>query len=43
MDILQNKFRQQLGEIAASGMVGKDEYGKTVIFVAQQPEAIFGE
>jgi hypothetical protein len=43
MDILQNGFRQKLGDVAASGMVGKDENGKTMIFVAQQPEAIFGE
>lgn len=41
MEVFKNKFREQVSDVFNSGMIGKDEFGKTVVYLADNYEDIY--
>jgi len=42
MAVFNNEFRQQIVDVFGAGMMGKDESGKTIVYVAKNYEDISG-
>lgn len=41
MDTFRDDFRQQTTDVFSAGMVGEDEYGKTIIYMSKTAEDIY--
>jgi hypothetical protein len=41
-ETFRNGFREQITDVFSAGMVGTDEYGKTIVYVASDAEELYG-